>query len=248
MAQMEAAQGPGSREIHVWVAPLDVPLGRYGWLVASLSGAERARAERYRFPRHARRFSAGRGWLRHVLAAELGMPAGAVRLGENGAKPHLLDDHGLHFNMSHAGELAVIAVASGPVGIDIEPLAHMRFDPGLVGLACTSAEAEELDRLPLAEQAEGFLRIWTAKEAYLKATGAGLSVPPSSVHVGSSRPAAGVAVQAAGDPGAARWWVRDLEPADGYVGAVAAEGPDWDVMVHSADELALEGSTEEGQG
>ncbi|MGH9177198.1 MAG: 4'-phosphopantetheinyl transferase family protein [Acidimicrobiales bacterium] len=232
--------------MHVWVAPLDVPLGRYGWLVASLSATERARAERYRFPRHARRFSAGRGWLRHVLGAELGVPAAAVRLGENGAKPHLLDDPGLHFNMSHAAELAVIAVASRPVGIDVEPVAHMRFDPGLVGLACTSAEAEELDRLPVEEQAVGFLRIWTAKEAYLKATGAGLSVPPSSVHVGSNRPAAGVAVQAAGDPGAARWWVRDLEPADGYIGAVATEGPGWEVVVHSTAVLTLEGSAEEG--
>lgn len=241
MAHRRAGQRRGAGEVHIWVAPLDARLDRYGWLVASLNSTERARAERFRVPRHARRFSAGRGWLRHVLAAELGTAPGAVRLGEDCGRPRLLDESGLHFNMSHAAELAVIAVSSGPVGIDVEPVAHMRFDPGLVGLACSSAEAEELDRLPPEGRAVGFLRIWTAKEAYLKATGAGLSVTPSSIHVGARRPAAGVAVQSAADPRAARWWVRDLEPADGFIGAVATEGPDWEVVLHSTAELALEG-------
>ena len=238
MTHTRTADKPGTRTVHVWTAPLEGPPAFLGRLAASLSEHERERAGRFRFVRDARRFSAARGWLRAVLGAELGVPPGAVRLSEDGAKPRLVDESGLHFNVAHADDLVVIAVSSSPVGVDVEPVEPTTLDPGPVGVACTTAEAEALGRLAVEDQALALLRLWTAKEAYLKATGEGLSVPPSSVEVGLSRPEEGTPVQVAGDPGGGHWWVRELRPAAGFIGAVASEGPDWQVRLRSTAEIA----------
>jgi len=214
--------------VDVWVAPLDVGSERLRPLVASLSPAERARAGRYRFPGDARRFSAARGWLRHVLGAELGVDPAAVPLSEGPGKPRLAGGEGLRFNVSHARDLALIAVAACEVGVDVE---HARDGPpGLdaVRLCCTPAEADAIERMPPGERADAFLRRWTAKEAYLKARGLGLAVPPDRVEIGAARAGGAVPVGVTGEPGPARWKVRELRPAPGYVGAVAAAGSDWD--------------------
>lgn len=238
MTHTQTADAPGTRIVHVWAAGLDGPPALLGWLAASLSEHERERAGRQRFERDARRFSAARGWLRAVLGAELGVPPGTVRLTEDGAKPRLVDEPGLHFNVAHADELAVIAVSSSRVGVDVEPVEPTRLDPGLVGVACSTIEAEALGRLAVEDQALAFLRLWTAKEAYLKATGEGLSVPPSSVEVAWSRPEEAAPVRLAGDPSPGHWWVRELHPSAGFIGAVAGEGPDWEIRLRSTAEIA----------
>ena len=233
--------GPGLEVVHVWVAPLDVAPPALGSLVSTLSPAERARAARYRNPADARRFSAARGWLRHVLGAELHVAPGAVRLTPGPGKPRLAGRSRPCFNLSHGGELALVAVAGREVGVDAEPAGAGGSGLEAAGLVCTRSEAAALGRLPPEERADAFLRRWTAKEAYLKARGLGLRVPPHRVEVGGARPGAGAGapVRVIGDPGHARWWVRELRPAPGYVGAVAAEGPEWQVRLRSTAELAL---------
>lgn len=240
----------------VWVAPLDLAPGALGPLAASLSPAERARAGRYRFPRHARRFAAARGWLRHVLGAELGIAPAAVLLTEAPGKPRLVDGPGLCFNVAHSSELALIALAAGEVGVDVEHAGT--GPPGLetVALACTAAEAFALDRLAPGERADAFLCRWTAKEAYLKARGVGLAVPPDRVAVGPAgadrvavgpaRVGAAAPVRVTGERGPTRWWVRELRPAPGYVGAVAAEGSGWEVRLRPATAIRPRARSDRG--
>jgi 4'-phosphopantetheinyl transferase len=223
--------------VKVWVAPLLVPESVGAALVASLAADERARAARYRSADDARRFCAARGWLRRVLAAEVGCQPGAVALADGPGKPRLAGPGGPCFNLSHAGDVAVVAVADREVGVDVEPIAGAAAVLDAVRVACTPAETAALDRLDPGRRAEAFLRLWTAKEAYLKARGVGLSVAPHGVHVGAER-AGAMPVRLSDDAGPAVWWVRELDLGRGYVGAVAAEGRDWVVELRRAADLA----------
>lgn len=216
----------------VWVAPLAVPAPLHARLAASLSEAERRRAGRYRFADGARRFTLGRGWLRHVLGAELGLPPEAVEIEDTGRKPRLRSGD-VHFSLARSADLAVVAVAGFEVGADVEALDG--GPDGEVGVACTESEAAALRRLPAPGRAEAFLRLWTAKEAYLKATGSGLAVAPALVEVGvPTGPVAPVREVSGPDP--ARWWVREFRPGPGFVGAVSAEGSHWTIRLRDTVE------------
>ncbi|MES2439183.1 MAG: 4'-phosphopantetheinyl transferase superfamily protein [Verrucomicrobiota bacterium] len=95
------------------------------------------------------------------------------------APPH----HWLHFNLSHCNDLAAIAIcAYGPVGIDLE---SMNRAEGLLECETSFCHPEEIADLPGEASARAFqlLRIWTAKEAVLKALGTGLSHPPEEVRI-----------------------------------------------------------------
>jgi|SRR5947209_391557 len=210
-------------------------------LVGCLNPAERARAGRYRRPDDARRFSVARGWLRHVLGDVCATAPADVVLADGPGKPRLSEPAGPRFNLAHAGDLALIAVAEQEVGVDVE---HVDSGPaGLeaTALACTPSEAVALDGLPVDQRAAAFLRLWTAKEAYLKATGDGLSVAPSGVEVGTAD------ANGATPIGDSSWTVRHIVPAPGYVGAVAADGRGWKVRLGHLDGLHWDGPSVEGR-
>jgi 4'-phosphopantetheinyl transferase len=228
---------PGNASVRVWVVPLPVPPAAWTSLVGGLAPDERARAGRYRVPDDARRFSAARGWLRHVLAAETGTPAARISFAAGPGKPRLAGGAGPQFNLSYSEDMALVAVADREVGVDVEHLGRGLRVLDAASLACTPDEVAALRRLPPAPRAEAFLRIWTAKEAFLKGTGQGLSVPPDLVEIGDARPDGATPVRIAGPQGGGEWWLRSLSPAPDYVGAVAAEGSDWEVELRSAPVL-----------
>ncbi|MHB9133118.1 MAG: 4'-phosphopantetheinyl transferase family protein [Armatimonadota bacterium] len=156
-------------EVAIWRVPLAAPVPRH-----HLNEDEQARAARFRFPRDRNRFTIARAALRDVLGRYLGMAPGDVifSYGAHG-KPGVA---GVHFNLSHAGEIALLAVsADREVGIDVEYLpteidvlqvARQFFPP---------AEAEVLAHLPEHERKLRFYTRWTQQEAYLKALGTGLA-------------------------------------------------------------------------
>jgi 4'-phosphopantetheinyl transferase len=219
-------------ELHLWAVPLDPPPERLAAYGETLAGDEWTRAWRFRFEVHRRRFIAGRGALRALLGAYLGLPPArlAFTYGERG-KPDLAPGCGggtLFFNLSHSHELGLLAVTRArEVGVDVE---HAKPMPDLERIAERFFAAEEnaaLLALPPAEQERAFFRCWTRKEAYLKAVGVGLAAPLDSfvVTLTPGTPARMLALR--GDPAAgARWRLWHLEPAPGYLGAVAIEGAD----------------------
>ena len=86
-----------------------------------------------------------------------------------GGKPYLAKEPDIHFNLSHSGEWAVCAISSSPVGIDIQ-----HCDEGRRDVASRFFHREEiryLDSLPQFRRDEGFYRLWTLKESFVKATG-----------------------------------------------------------------------------
>ena len=87
-----------------------------------------------------------------------------------GGKPYFPGREGLHFNLSHSGELALCALDSAPVGVDIQIVRTWR--PGLPARVCSAEELAWLEDQPRLWPA--FTRLWTLKEARAKESGRGL--------------------------------------------------------------------------
>ncbi len=93
-------------------------------------------------------------------------------------KPALAGHPGLSFNTSHSAGTAVIAVAAGTdVGVDIERIRPIDDAERLAADRFAASEADQLRSLPAEDREIGFLRLWTRKEAVVKALGLGLSMP-----------------------------------------------------------------------
>lgn len=213
--------------ITVWRIPLATPTAPTEAELATLSDAERERAARFRFDRDRSRWLVSHIATRAILGAELGVAPGEIRyaLGPKG-KPSLAwpDRSGVEFNLSDSGDLALLAISrSTPVGVDVEFIKPM---PDLAAIAESHFAAEEraeLLALPEAEQLDAFYRIWTRKEAYIKAVGSGLShgLDRFAVSVGPASPRF---VHLDGDTArAARWSLVNVPTFGPYLGALAVE-------------------------
>lgn len=217
-------------DVHLWSASLDLTQAAVDRLEATLSADEQQRADRFRSGQLRNRFIAGRATLRAILARYLAASPAAIAFQYNArGKPSLAppwDRRGLGFNLSHAKGLALVAVAGGrEVGVDVEfgPIRHLA---GMVARWFSAEEQRQWQALPAADQPAGFFRAWTCKEAWLKALGAGLSLPLEQVSVAVAPDEPPRLLSTGGDPReAGQWRLKCLPPAAGYVAAVAVRGP-----------------------
>jgi len=110
-------------------------------------------------------------------------------------KPALASPAGLHFNVSHTTERLLVVVARDrEVGVDAEPVARAGRLAATSRSWLAGPEATALERLPPQEREPALLRLWTFKEAYLKAVGIGLNGDPRETVVGlDARPVLHVA-------------------------------------------------------
>jgi len=152
---------------------------------SELPTADRRQAARLRQPVQARRLLARRSATRSILARRLGADRTGLVISrlcpECGATDHgrpFVAGAPLAFSVSSSGNLAVIALSRSAVGVDIE-IAGSRTRPE--PQAMTEREQQSIASLSGERQAIGFLRLWTAKEAVLKAAGRGLGDDPSTV-------------------------------------------------------------------
>jgi 4'-phosphopantetheinyl transferase len=175
-----AAPAPG---VALWLCHLDRVSADVAALSASLSAQERARAERFGTALLRRRWIAGRATLRSLLGHALGLDPSAVQLrrGVRG-RPELDGDYAVDFNVSHTGDTALIAIATGTrdgtrIGIDVELGERTVNADGLARKFLTERERAEIAPLASDIRRQRFLRLWTCKEAMSKATGDALSAP-----------------------------------------------------------------------
>src|SRR5258708_19154038 len=173
----------GHDEVHVWCADLAMAAASHlPWLTQTLSHDERLRAARFHFEQDRTYFSAARGLLRSLLGGYLGVdPARLVFIYGSHGKPMLPDTpvpSDLQFSLAHAGELAVYAFTRARrIGVDLEQRRPVPGADQIAGRFFSIRERESLAALSLGEKAIGFFNCWTRKEAYVKASGEGLSRP-----------------------------------------------------------------------
>jgi 4'-phosphopantetheinyl transferase len=133
----------------------------------------------------------------------------------------------LHFNLSHAGPHLLLAFARGQaLGVDLERLDRRLSIEGIAGRFFAAREAQALAVLPAARQRDTFLRLWTHKEAVLKAIGRGLNFGLDRVEFALDQDGeVGALLQVAEEAGTApEWIVRRIDPAPGLLGALAWRG------------------------
>jgi 4'-phosphopantetheinyl transferase len=206
--------------VQLWQASLECQ----DWkrLFPLLSPEEVSRANRFSFEREARRYAASHAVLRWLLGRLMRVPPEDVALrAEANGKPVLRDGSwGLHFSLSRSGERALVGVAARPLGVDIECLATPLDVEALAGSVFSPREREAFEQTRPGLRREVFFRSWTRKEAILKATGQGLSVPPPAAEV-LLAPGDAMARRAAVTCLGSYWQVDTVLPEPGYVGAVA---------------------------
>ncbi len=135
--------------------------------------------QRLHFEAGRRQFALARSLLRQVLSAYEPDVAPALWEFQSSAegRPFLasaFDHTGLNFNLSHTEGLVALAVCRhARVGVDVEKMG--RAPLAVAERYFSAAETAQLRVLPADEQARHFVRLWTLKEAYLKATGTGLA-------------------------------------------------------------------------
>lgn len=230
---------PTNDQVHLWCVPLIAESDCLSSLLTVLSAEEKKRASAFAFEKHRKEFIVSRGCLRQILSAYLDMEASAVDLvaGEKG-KPALapiMPHRDLRFNVSHAGRLAVYALAYGrEIGVDVERILEIRDLVDIAHCFFSPAEYGELLTLRGPQRREAFFRCWTRKEAFIKAVGDGLSFPLDSFRVSllGGHPPALLALDGVSNP-QERWSMHSFCPAPGYVGAIVVEGMIRQFGVHS---------------
>jgi 4'-phosphopantetheinyl transferase len=222
-------------EVHVWRVALEFPRTDPAIWLRSLAEEERARAARFHFDHHRRRFILSHGALRAILALYLRCQPGDITFGQGDhGKPLLavgINADDLRFNLTHSAEGALLGVTrSRDIGIDLE---QVRAVPNLDDLArrfFAPGEIGDLLALVDPEKTQAFFRCWTRKEAYIKALGEGLTCPLDRFRVSLKAGEPAQLLEVDGDQArATSWELRELTPWPGYIGCVALRGRGWEL-------------------
>jgi 4'-phosphopantetheinyl transferase len=223
----------GAAVVVRWIAP--GPEVAIPPLERLLDASERARAERFHFAVDRDAYVAAHALLRATLSEEAGLAPDAWRFRTaSGGKPEIdpsLGFQDLRFSLSHTRGMAACAVGhADDLGVDVEAI-----DPSLRPLELARqflapSEAALLGDLPPARRHAAFYRIWTLKEAYLKATGQGIAGPLDGFAF--SLDPVSVAFAAAQDH-PDRWQFAEIAPGPSHLLALA-------VRRHAAEPIRLD--------
>ena len=215
---------PSERRVDVWGCALRADADEIAAWYDELSGEERQRAARFVQTHDRDRHVIAHGILRHVLARYCGTAPRELGFVQSAhGKPAVVSSGSaprIGFNLSHAGDAALIAVAENvEVGVDLE---RERDNIDVAGIAARFFD--ERERAAIADAADpvrAFFRHWVAKEAVLKAHGSGFALPLDAFAILFESPdAASVVAPSLPDVERSRWRIHMLRVPLGWQAAV----------------------------
>jgi 4'-phosphopantetheinyl transferase len=221
--------------VDVWYLRTDAhtPAQLIDRALALLSAAERERYERFVFDKNKHEYLATRWLVRNVLANYTGRKPIDLAFTPNKYGRPLLDDGGdLRFNLTNTLSLIACSVRrdAREAGIDAEPLSRGKEVISIASTVFMDREQKSLFSLPSgAPQERRAIELWTLTEAYMKARGMGMSIPPDRFEVTLD----GELVfhdPVVDDP--TRWCLKTLE-IEGHLVSLCIERPEKDVAVHT---------------
>jgi 4'-phosphopantetheinyl transferase len=236
---------PGTVEVWRVAAPEGRDLAH---LAPLLDADERERLDRYRQEADRRRHLAAHGGLRLLLGRRLGIPPGQVVLGRADCplcggphgRPVVVGVEGApEVSVAHAEAMVLLALASAPVGVDVEPASRTAV-AGELTATLHPTEAELVAALPAGRRDAAVLACFVRAEAHLKGLGTGLGLDPATVALGPAAPDVARAgpgwLDRLGVPG---WDVLDLDLGPAHVAALALTGSDRGTPVPAVRDLDL---------
>jgi 4'-phosphopantetheinyl transferase len=209
--------------------------GAHGLLRSVLSAREIEIAQHHRHAHDRANYVSRHAALRIILGRYLqAPPASLVFSEETNGRPILASPAAhLHFNLGSSGDIALLAVSCvAPVGVDVEKVREIANLLALARDHFAPTEFDDLNHLAPEERLFSFFVTWTRKEAFVKATGLGLSFPLDGFSTGRTDGPAAVDVGGARDRD---WTMTDLVPGPGYAGALAIHQPRVAIRCRRAD-------------
>jgi len=206
-----------------WMAVNEKPVCLPSWL-RLLNKSEQACADRFHFEADRVSYIASHALLRVLLSTVGDVEAEHWRfVSAPGGKPEIHPDLGhseLRFSLSHTRGLVACAVGHyHDVGVDVELCGRGSGALEIAQKYFAPAEAALLADAPPAQRGLMFARIWTLKEAYVKATGKGLATPLDAFTL--TLDPLGIAFTAAIPDRADDWQFAEMSPGPDHRLAIA---------------------------
>ncbi|MEM1172392.1 MAG: 4'-phosphopantetheinyl transferase superfamily protein [Cyanobacteria bacterium P01_H01_bin.35] len=212
--------------VHIWSTNLKLSFSQIEELSEILSSDEIERANRFYFERDKNRFIIARGTLRKILSRYLNIEPNKLEFTYSDRGKPYLRNTSILFNLSHSQDLALYAITKvNLIGIDLEYIRPMNDAESLAKRFFSNQEYNLISQLPPQKQQETFFKLWTCKEAYLKATGDGLAGGLEKVEIclNSEKPVEFFSINEDIEE-ASHWYLYQFIPQPNYIAAVAVAG------------------------
>ncbi|NES02543.1 MAG: 4'-phosphopantetheinyl transferase superfamily protein [Okeania sp. SIO2F4] len=212
--------------VHIWSTNLKLLPSQIEELSTILSSDEIERANKFYFERDKNRFIIARGKLRKILSRYLNIEPEKLQFTYSDRGKPYLKDTSILFNLSHSQDLALYAITQvNSIGIDLEYIRPMNDAENLAKRFFSHQEYNLISQLPPQKQQETFFKLWTCKEAYLKATGDGLAGGLEKVEI-SLNPKKPVEFFSINQDikEASHWYLHQFIPEPNYIAAVVVAG------------------------
>lgn len=177
-SRLEIRQG----EIHLWICSLDPTPEFLEVFKSSLSDKELKTSTFFSFPKDQVAYIASQGFLRIILSRYLSIDGrDLVFARHRKGKPYLINDTSLLYNISNSGQYVVVSISKhGEVGVDLEKVRPLDDFEDLVQKNFSPFERNYINKVH-SEKLQRFFKLWTLKEAFLKAIGEGMRLTPDNL-------------------------------------------------------------------
>lgn len=214
-----------SQEVHIWKSNLEQSSINLENSFNILNEAEKNKAKRFHFEKHQKRYIIARSSLKRILSLYLAINPQEIEFHYNDyGKPHLLEKINrinLQFNISHSENIAIYGInCRNLIGVDVEYIRPISDAENLAKRFFSQKEYEYIGKLPSEEKNREFFKFWTAKEAYLKAIGKGISGGLEKVEISTEDPVKFITLP---DCHNINYNLSYLTPHQNYLGAIAIQ-------------------------
>lgn len=227
-------------KIIVVSASVDQPENIINAYFSMLSESEKERVNRYKFKILKSRQIISIGLLRSLISKFRDCrPEEIIFFYNEFGKPFVspdADGNNLSFNLSHSDNIAIFVFSRNKnVGIDIEKVAELADMNGVVDLCFSESEKKWFNKLLSTERKEIFYKMWTSKEAYIKAIGKGLSFSPNRISLDRNLNGELFISKIAGDEDFSRCKIISFKPYPGFISSAIIESDSFGIEYFNID-------------